>query len=121
MAEIDEKEYSKLKTRLDNIGSGAEEHHADTEHPLPPNIVKARYTDADEALTTSWTNAQAMKTAANEAFDAYHALYKTTDTMANQDSKLIKGVYGYYSETLRDYGIKPQKKRKSKKPAPPVA
>jgi hypothetical protein len=123
MAELNEKEFSMLKTRLVNLGSGAVEHHADTEHPLPPNIVQTRYTDADVAITESWTEAQAAQKTANEKFDSYHALYKTTDTLANQDSKLVKGVYGNYSETLRDFGIKPEKKRTGKKPkpVPPVA
>jgi len=122
MAELDEKIYSKLNTKLENMGDGAEEHHADTENPLPPNIVKARYTDAKDAFDIQWGKAKDAQTLANTEFDKYHALLKTTETMVSNDQKLVKGIYGIYNEKLRDYGIKPEKKRPGRKrTTPPTA
>ena len=118
MADIDEKEYSALNTRLDNMGTGAAAHASDTVNPLPSNITQTRYKNAKLALEAKWNAAKDAQTAANKAFDEYHTLYNSTETLMGGDTTLEKGIYGIHSETLRDYGIKPEKKRTGRKPKP---
>lgn len=115
MADIKDKLYTDLKVDLEQMGSGVEKHKDETEHPLPPNLIKKRYTDAEAELTAGWEKAKDLEKQTKEAFDEYQLIYKTQRNLHNKDQRTIKGVFGVHNEELVDFGIKPEKKRKKKK------
>lgn len=111
MADIKDKEYSRLREDLELLGKGAEKHKADKEHPLPPNITKARFAKVELELEEAFTEAQDAQTALKNAMDKYHTKFKECDDLKNKDQRLIKGVFGIYNPDLRDFGIAPEKKK----------
>lgn len=121
MSDLKDKEYSMLKENLENIGVGAEKYQAnpDFEHPLPANIVKARYDVAEEELSNAWRAAQEKQKEANEAFDAYHLKFDRAQSLYEAGVRVVKGCFGIYNEKLRDFGIQPQKKTRKRKPKNP--
>lgn len=119
MADIKDKEYSRLKEDLELLGKGAEKHKADKEHPLPSNITKKRYEDKETELEDAFTEAQAAQTAWNNAMKVFHAKFKECEDLKNKDSRLIKGVFGIYNPDLRDFGIAPEKKKTGRTPQKP--
>lgn len=115
MADIKDKLYTDLKVDLEQMGSGVEKHKDDTEHPLPPNLIKKRYTDAEKELTDGWEKAKDLEKQTKEAFDEYQVIYKGQRNLHNKDQRTIKGIFGVRNEELSDFGIQPEKKRKKKK------
>ena len=116
MADIKDKLYTDLKVDLEQMGSGAEKHKDETEHPLPPNLIKKRYTDAEAALTASWEKAKDLEKQTLEAFDDYQEVYKAQRNLHNKDQRTIKGIFGIRNEELRDFGIQPEKERPGRTP-----
>ena len=111
MSDLKDAAYSRLKQNLDTMGAGVEKHKEDKEHPLPSFMVKQRYTDQAAKLEKAWSDAQDALTKANEFFDAYQLMLKESDALHSKDARTVKGVFGIYHEELRDFGIKPEKKR----------
>jgi len=121
MADIKDKQYSLLKENLENLGKGAKKHqnNPDPEHPLPSNLTEKRYTETNEKLTTAWTEAQEALKVKNEKFDTLKEVFKKSEGIYNTDVHTIKGIFTIYSETLRDFGIQPEKKRPGRTPKKP--
>ena len=116
MADLKDKQFSKLKENLENFGSGIEKNKKDKKHPLPANLTKKRYDDAAKALVQMWKKAQDAKTAALKAFDDYQAKLEEVEELHHGDVRIIKGIYGLQNETLRDFGVQPEKKRTGRQP-----
>lgn len=116
MADINDKQYSLLKENLENMGNGADKFQTtpDPEHPLPPNITKARYDASVLDLKTKWEKMEASLTKYRQDSDAFQASFKKADGLYSTDVRAIKGVFGIYSENLRDFGVKPEKKRQGR-------
>lgn len=123
MADIKDKQYSLMKENLENLGKGAKKYQTtpDPQHPLPSNITQARYTAIENELTDRWTKAQDALKLKNEAFDALNVTVKKTDELYDKDVRTIKGIFGIHSESLRDFGVQPEKKRTGRKPKPPTS
>ncbi|MBI4930267.1 MAG: hypothetical protein HY841_05860 [Bacteroidetes bacterium] len=120
MADIKDKEYSALKENLENMGNGIEKHKDDTKKRLPPDMIQKTYQESEAALTKSWNTAKDAQTKANEAFDVYQSDVKKSEGLYNGDVHIIKGLYGIHSETLRDYGVQPEKPHTGRPPKPPT-
>lgn len=116
MADIKDKLYTDLKVDLEEMGSGVGKHQDDSKHPLPPNLVKKRYTDAEAALTESWEKAKDLEKRTNQAFDEYQEVFDAQRNLHNQDQRTIKGIFGIRNEELRDFGIQPEKERPGRTP-----
>ena len=118
MADIKDKEYSQLKEDIEMLGKGAEIHKADKVHPLPPNIIKKRYADAESTLKDAFDKFKDAETQMKIASKSYQQVFKDSEGLKNTDSRLIKGIFGIYNPELRDFGIQPQKKSSGRKPKP---
>lgn len=116
MADLRDKQFSQLKENLENFGAGIDKNKKDKKHPLPANLTKKRYDDAAKAVNVAWKKAQDAKTAALKAFDEYQAKVEEVEDLHQGDVRIIKGVYGLHNETLRDFGVQPEKKKTGRKP-----
>ena len=118
MAELKDKEYSALKTNLENMGTGANKYQKtpDPNHPLPPNITQARYTAEITLLVACRKKVKDLEKDTKDAYDELQAETKKANALYTGDVRTVKGVYGIHSENLRDFGIQPEKKRQGKKP-----
>lgn len=116
MADIKDKQFSQLKENLENFGLGIEKNKKDKKHPLPANLTKKRSDAAAKRLAQAWKKAQDARTADLKAFDEYQKIKDEEEEQHQGDVRIIKGVYGPQSETLRDFGVQPEKKRKGRQP-----
>ncbi len=113
-----EKEFDAQQAEFEKLGEGAHEHVGDVTHQLPPGFTQSYFDGEKLSIKNARRQYTDAQTIANEKYDDYIKLFNDAELVKNNSVRLIKGLYGPYSETLRDYGVLPNKKSSGRPPLP---
>ena len=115
MAKINSKAHSKLLTDLENLADGTKKHVDNPKIAASLDETGIRTVKADlEAMRETYTQSE---TATRMAYDAYALKQKEAKNLVSNSTRMVKGTLTPQAETLKDFGIAPEKKKTTKKAA----
>ncbi len=114
MAEIANKEYNELMTRLSLMAGGIQQHAGNPK--ISNTLSEQSYLEAKakvEQMRKEYLEAEKIT---RQKYDAFNLSLQQADYMLSGDVRIIKGVFGRTSEELRSFGITPEKSTRTRKP-----
>ena len=113
MAKISSKKYDEQVSKLENMADGAKKH---VDNPkISATINETEYRDKKTGIEGLRENYITKEKEAREAYDRFAAKYSENTKSLGKSGRIAKGILGRHSETLRDFGITPEKRSRAKK------
>lgn len=118
MANITNVNYDAQITKIEAMADGAKKHSANPK--IANNINEASYRALKIELEKSRQDYVDKEVQARKAYDAFNALFIKVQATSAADARILKGVLGRKEESLKDFGIAPDKDNGTRKAKPKV-
>jgi hypothetical protein len=112
MGQISSKSYDAFVGKLEMMADGVKKHEGNAK--ISANFQEAEIKALKEDLETLRGSYLSQETETRKAFDAFAEKFNEVQAVHAGGTRIVKGLLGRTSETLKDFGISPEKAKPRK-------